>query len=172
MFVRFAFAASALALAAACAPEQKDAPTPEAPPTAAAPEQPAAALEGDAAKYKPAPDGEITVSLPAAGARVTSPLIAEGIAINTWFFEGQFVAELVANGEVLASAPAMQAGSTNWTDPGPVNFRAELAFTVTAETQAELILSEDMPEYIDEANDIRGPARSVRIPVVLIPAAQ
>lgn len=170
MFVRFAFAASALALAVACAPEQKEAPAPEAPPAAATPEQPAVPPEGDAAKYKPAGEGEITVKLPAAGARVTSPLIAEGIAINNWFFEGQFVAELVAGGQVLASAPAMQAGDTSWTDPGPVNFRAELAFTVMAETPAELILSEDMPEYIDEANDIRGPARSVRIPVVLVPA--
>lgn len=170
MFVRFAFAASALALAVACAPEQK-APEPEAPPAAAAPEQPAVAPEGDAAKYKPAGEGEITVKAPAAGARVTSPLIAEGVAINDWFFEGQFVAEIVVGGQVLASGPAMQAGDTSWTDPGPVNFRAEIAFEVTAETQAELILSEDMPEYIDEANDIRGPARSVRIPVVLVPAS-
>jgi hypothetical protein len=43
------------------------------------------------------------VSLPLAGARVTSPLIAEGVAINNWFFEGQFVAELVVDGEVMAS---------------------------------------------------------------------
>lgn len=170
MFVRLAFAASALALAVACAPEQKT-PAPEAPPAAATPEQPAVAPEGDAAKYKPAGAGEITVATPAAGARVTSPLIAEGVAINNWFFEGQFVAELVVGGQVLASAPAMQAGDTNWTDPGPVNFRVEMEFTVTAETPAELILSEDMPEYIDEANDIRGPARSVRIPVVLVPVS-
>lgn len=167
MFMRFAFAASVLVLAAACAPEQK---APEAPPTAA-PEQPAVAHEGDAAKYKPAAEGEITVATPASGARVTSPLIAEGVANNDWFFEGQFVAELVVGGQVLVSAPAMQAGDTNWTDPGPVNFRAELAFEVTTETPAELILSEDMPDFIDEANDIRGPARSVRIPVVLVPAS-
>jgi hypothetical protein len=126
----------------------------------------------DAAKYKPAPEGEINVTGPASGARVSSPLVAEGTAINTWFFEGQFVAELVADGEVLVQAPAMQAGDTSWTDPSPVKFRAELAFSVTKETQAELILSEDMPEYIDAENDIRGPARSVRIPVVLVPAAQ
>jgi len=167
MFVRFAFAASALALAVACAPEQK---APEAPPVAA-PEQPVVAPEGDAAKYKPAGAGEITVATPVAGARVTSPLIAEGVAINDWFFEGQFVAEIVVGGQVLASGPAMQAGDTSWTDPGPVKFRTEIEFSVTAETQAELILSEDMPEYIDEANDIRGPARSVRIPVVLVPAS-
>jgi len=154
---------------AACAPENKPAEAP-APVEQPAPEQPAAS--GDAAKYKPAADGEVTVKAPLAGARVTSPLIAEGEASNDWFFEGQFVAELVVDGEVIVQAPAMQDGDKNWTDPGPVGFKAELAFDVTKETSAELILSEDMPEYIDEANDIRGPARSVRIPVVLLPPAK
>lgn len=151
--------------------------TPDAPPVVEAPpavEAPAAPMvepaSSDPAKYKPAPDGEITVATPAPGARVTSPLTAEGSAINTWFFEGQFVAELMVDGEVIATAPAMQAGDTSWVDPGPVQFRAELAFTVTKDTAAELILSEDMPEYVDAENDIRGPARSVRIPVVLAPA--
>ena len=170
MFVRATLAVSLLVLAA-CAPEQK---TPEAPvaPEAVEPQLPDDIATSDAAKYKPAPEGEISVAGPIAGARITSPLIAEGVATNTWFFEGQFMAEFVADGEVLVTAPAMQAGDTNWTDPGPVNFRAEMIFNVTKETPAELILSEDMPAYIDEANDIRGPARSVRIPVVLVPAAQ
>jgi Immunoglobulin-like domain of bacterial spore germination len=163
-------AALALLLLSACAPAAAPPKEPEAPvvetPVAPAP------VAGDAEKYKAAPAGEITVASPAAGARVTSPLVAEGSAINSWFFEGQFVAELVVNGEVLAQAPAMQAGDKSWTDPGPVGFKAELAFEVTKETNAELILSEDMPEFIDEANDIRGPARSVRIPVVLLPPAK
>ena len=169
MFVRASLAVSVMLLAA-CAPEQK---APEAPvtPEAVEPQMPDDIATSDAAKYKPAPEGEINVTGPASGARVSSPLVAEGTAINTWFFEGQFVAELVADGEVLVQAPAMQAGDTSWTDPGPVKFRAELAFSVTKETQAELILSEDMPEYIDAENDIRGPARSVRIPVVLVPAS-
>ena len=168
MFVRAALSVSLIVLAA-CAPEQKPAAAPEAPPAAEAPVAPAAT--GDAAKYKPAPAGEITVANPVAGARISSPLVAEGVATNNWFFEGQFMAELVVDGEVIVTGPAMQAGDTNWTDPGPVNFRAELIFNVTKETPAELILSEDMPAYIDEANDIRGPARSVRIPVVLVPAS-
>lgn len=163
-------AALALLLLSACAPEAAPPKQPEAPVV----EMPAPAVvsASDAAKYKAAPAGEITIVSPVAGARVTSPLVAEGSAINTWFFEGQFVAELVVDGVVLVQAPAMQAGDTNWTDPGPVQFRAEMAFDVTKETNAELILSEDMPEYIDEANDIRGPARSVRVPVVLLPPAK
>lgn len=165
------YAAFACLALAACAPETKP---PETPAVAeqAAPEVTPQADVTDAQKYKPAPDGEITVKTPLAGARVTSPLVVEGVAINDWFFEGQFVAELVFEGEVIVQAPAMQSGDKNWTDPGPVEFKAELAFDVTKEQSAELILSEDMPEYIDEANDIRGPARSIRIPVTLVPAAK
>lgn len=167
-FVSLAFGCVALA---ACAPEAKP------PETSVAAEQtaPDPALQAemtDAQKYKPAPDGDITVKTPLVGARVTSPLIVEGVAVNDWFFEGQFVAELAFEGEVIVQAPAMQSGDNNWTDPGPVEFKAELTFDVTKEQNAELILSEDMPEFIDEANDIRGPARSVRIPVVLLPPAK
>ena len=110
MFVRASLAVSVMLLAA-CAPEQK---APEAPvtPEAVEPQMSDDIATSDAAKYKPAPEGEINVTGPASGARVSSPLIAEGTAINTWFFEGQFVAELVADGEVLVQAPAMQAGDT------------------------------------------------------------
>jgi hypothetical protein len=170
MFMRLTLAVSMIALAA-CTPEQ-EAPAVADAPVAVEPQVPDDIASSDAAKYKAAPDGEITVTGPVAGARITSPLVAEGSVINDWMFEGQFVAELVVDGEVIGQAPAMQAGDTNWTDPGPVQFRAEIPFEVSAETQAELILSEDMPEYIDAENDIRGPARSVRIPLVLVPAAQ
>ncbi len=161
----------ALVALSGCAPEAKP---PEAPAIVeqVAPDIIPPATVSDAAKYKPAPVGEITVAAPLAGARVTSPLVAEGVAINNWFFEGQFVAELVVEGEAITMAPAMQSGDKSWTDPGPVEFKAELAFEVTRETPAELILSEDMPEMINPDTDERGPARSVRIPVVLIPPAK
>jgi hypothetical protein len=41
---------------------------------------------------------------------------------------------------------------------------------VAKETKAELILSEDMPQPIRDDSDERGPARSLRIPVVLVPS--
>ena len=164
------YAAFACIALAACAPEAK-APEATAPVEQVAPDV-APSVATDASKYKPAPDGEITVKAPLAGARASSPLIAEGVAINNWFFEGQFVAELLVDGEVIASALAMQSGDKNWTDPGPVEFRAEIAFDVTKETNAELVLSEDMPEMINPDTDERGPARSIRIPVVLAPTAK
>jgi Immunoglobulin-like domain of bacterial spore germination len=164
MLTRTAFLCFALA---ACSPPAKTAETPpSAPRDQPAPTPTPAPAD---AKYKPAPAGEITVKAPLAGARVTSPLVAEGSAINTWFFEGQFEAELVVDGQVIVQAPAMQAGDKNWTDPGQVGFRASLNFQVTKETKAELILSEDMPQPIRDDSDERGPARSVRIPIVLVP---
>lgn len=165
--IRYA-ALAGLALVA-CTPEAKPPAVAEQPTAPAVPQQ---ASAGDAAKYKPAPAGEITVATPLAGARVATPLVVEGVAVNNWFFEGQFLAELAINGEVIAQAPAMQAGDKSWTDPGPVGFKAELSFNVASDQNADLILSEDMPAYVDEANDIRGPARSIRIPVVLVPSAK
>jgi hypothetical protein len=151
---------------AACAPE---AVSPSAPQTPAA-EAPASAplAEGEI----PAPVGEITISSPLAGARVSSPLLVEGIAINNWMFEGVFPAELAVDGAVIAQAPAQQQAPDNWTNPGPVRFKAELAFTVTEEKNAVLILREDSPRPVSADSDVAGPARTVRIPVTLLPMAQ
>lgn len=119
-----------------------------------------------------APAGEIVVTSPLPGARVMSPLIIEGSADNTWFFEGQFVAELVMDGKVMIQAPAMQHGDKAWTDPGPVGFRAEMKFSVSERTNAEIVLSEDMPALLEDGSDERGPPRTIRIPVVLLPASR
>jgi hypothetical protein len=85
------------------------------------------------------------------------------------YFEGVFPVELIVGGKVIARGPAQQHGDRNWTDPGPVNFRAALEFEVSKESNADLILMEDMPEFIDEADDVRGPAKAIRIPLVLVP---
>lgn len=161
-------AAFALLLLSACTPEAAP-PQEAAAPAVETPAPPTVTADADATgKYKPAPAGDITVKAPAAGARVRSPLVVEGTAINDWFFEGQFVAELVVKGQTLIQAPAMQAGDKSWTDPGPVGFRAEMAFSVSENTDAELILSEDMPEPISPDSDVAGPARSIRIPITLL----
>lgn len=154
---------------AACAPEAK---APDAPQTPAveAPATPASAplAEGEI----PAPAGEITISSPVAAARVSSPLIVEGVAINNWMFEGVFPVELAVDGEVIAQAPAQQQAPDNWTNPGPVRFKAELTFTVTEQKNAVLILREDSPRPVSPDSDVAGPARTVRIPVTLLPMAQ
>jgi hypothetical protein len=98
-----------------------------------------------------------SVSTPASGARVTSPLQVSGVAPANWFFENQFPVRLIdANGVEIAFAPAHP--RVSWTDPGPKEFDAELSFSVTG--AATLVLERDMPRGGNEA-------QQVRIPVVL-----
>ncbi|MBL8546828.1 MAG: hypothetical protein JNL81_10205 [Hyphomonadaceae bacterium] len=98
-----------------------------------------------------------TVTTPASGAHVTSPLQVSGVAPADWFFENQFPVGLIdANGAEIAMAPAHP--RVSWTDPGPKEYDAELTFTATG--PATLVLEEDMP---GEGNE----PRQVRIPVVL-----
>jgi hypothetical protein len=98
-----------------------------------------------------------TVSTPASGASVTSPLHVSGVAPSNWYFENQFPVRLLdASGTEIAMAPAHP--RVNWTDPGPKEFDAELTFTATG--PATLVLEEDMP---GEGNE----PRQLRIPVIL-----
>lgn len=104
---------------------------------------------------------DVRIETPEPGARLVSPLQAEGVADNSWYFEAVFPARLVAeDGAVIAEAPAI--AHSDWTVPGPVRFNVEMAFSVESETPATLVLSEDMPR--DGASE-----RAVRIPVVLLP---
>lgn len=107
----------------------------------------------------------IHVTGPAANARVTSPLVATGDAPANWFFEAQFHAELVgADGKTIAEAPAM--ALDDWTNGKPAHaFRAEIPFSVAADTPATLLLREDMPPDADHPDP--RPTRETRIPVTL-----
>ncbi len=165
------YAAFACLALAGCAPEA--APPVATAPEAAAPAEPALVVQPAlAAGEIPAPAGEINVSSPAAGVRVTSPLVVEGTALNTWMFEGVLPVELEVDGQVIAQGPAQQQAPDNWTNAGPVRFKAELTFSVTEEKSAVLILREDMPRPVSADSDEPGPARTLRIPVTLVPAAQ
>ncbi len=123
---------------------------------------PAAVAPPETAPVEPAAV-TISVTNPAAGARITSPLRVEGTAPGDWFFEAVFPAELRAADEsVLAESPAQ--AQSDWMTEAPVPFVAELPFTVTQETPATLVLREDMP------GDAQAP-REIRVPVVLVPAS-
>jgi hypothetical protein len=107
---------------------------------------------------------DLRLEAPEPDARITSPLIASGVANNTWYFEAVFPARLMtADGTVIAEAPAIAA--SDWMAQGPVPFNVEMAFTVEEETHATLVLEEDMPREGAEP-------RQVRIPVVLLPGTQ
>lgn len=143
--MRFALILGASFALAACSPQTSSETAPAASETPAP--TPAAAAEADLA----------TVTTPVSGATVTSPLTVSGVAPANWFFENQFPVRLVAeDGTDIAFAPAHP--RVSWTDPGPKEYDAELAFTATG--PATLVLEEDMPGEDEEP-------RQVRIPVIL-----
>jgi hypothetical protein len=164
--MRLMMTCAAAAVLAACQP-QTDAPATTAEETA--PQAPVDGEDSKPSEIVEAEAGTFSVDTPAPGAKVTSPLVITGVADNSMYFEGVFPVELIVGGKVIARGPAQQHGDRNWTDPGPVNFRAALEFEVSKESNADLILMEDMPEFIDEADDVRGPAKAIRIPLVLVP---
>ena len=110
--------------------------------------------------------GGIHVVGPVANSRTNSPLVATGEAPNNWYFEAQFTAQLIAaDGHIIAEAPAR--AMTDWTKPGIVPFMVQMPFQVARETQATLLLQEDMPP--DEDHPENRPTREIRIPVTLAP---
>ena len=110
---------------------------------------------GDAGRQAQIP-GEMVIETPQAGAEVTSPIQLSGTVPGTWYFEGSFPLRLVdAGGEVLAEGLAESQG--NWMTEAPVDFQAEISFSVEAETKATLILKEDDPSGQQAVSQARLP---------------
>lgn len=157
----------ALVVLSACTPATE----PVQQPVASAP--PEVAIEPTLmADEIPAPNGEITVTGVKAEARVTSPLVVEGLVKSDWIFEGQFPAKIEVGGKPISEAPARYELPQDGSYPETMKFRAELPFDVAAETPATLVLQEDMPAPLSAGSDVAGPARTLRIPIVLVPPAQ
>ncbi len=157
----------ALVVLSACTPATE----PVQQPVASAP--PEVAIEPTLmADEIPAPNGEITVTGVKAEARVTSPLVVEGLVKSDWIFEGQFPARIEVDGKPISEAPARYELPQDGSYPETMKFRAELPFDVAAETPATLVLQEDMPAPLSAGSDVAGPARTLRIPIVLVPPAQ
>jgi len=101
---------------------------------------------------------QIKVSKPQPNQMVESPLIIEGEARGTWFFEATFPVKLLdANGDVIATHFAQAQGE--WMTEDFVLFKAELIFEKPATDIGVLILEKDNPSGLPE-NDA-----SIEIPV-------
>ena len=98
----------------------------------------------------PASDERISVTSPATGSSVKSPLVIRGEARGNWYFEGSFPVLLVAeNGMPLVSGVATAEGE--WMTEEIVPFAATLEFVVQAGiTKGSLILSRDNPSGLPE----------------------
>jgi hypothetical protein len=101
----------------------------------------------------------ITVTAPKPGAVVSSPLMVEGEARGTWYFEASFPVRLVTDsGEVLAQLPAT--ALDDWMTEDFVPFTVSIVFAPTQATSGKLILSRDNPSGLPEHD------ASVEIPVL------
>jgi hypothetical protein len=86
----------------------------------------------------------IRVTTPRPDMRIKNPLVVEGFARGTWFFEGSFPVSLTdEHGVVIASGPAY--AQTEWMTSNFVPFRAELIFPKKEVGVGRLLLKKDNP---------------------------
>jgi spore germination protein GerM len=105
---------------------------------------------------------EIIVTKPKANEVVGNPLIIEGQARGSWFFEAVFPVELVdAQGKTLAIAQAK--AQSDWMTDNFVPFKAEINYQAEATTTGKLILKNDNPSGLKE-ND-----KQIEISVTISP---
>lgn len=96
---------------------------------------------------------QIKVTKPAPNQVVQSPLIIEGEARGTWFFEATFPVKLLdVNGDVIATYFAHAQGE--WMTEDFVPFKAQLIFEKPATATGILILKKDNPSGLPE-NDAK-----------------
>lgn len=100
----------------------------------------------------------IRVDTPLANSGVKSPLVIQGSARGSWYFEASFPVKLLdANGKELVSAPSKAQGE--WMTEEFVPFVAILVFDKPTTKTGTVVLKNDNPSGIPE-ND-----KEVRIPV-------
>ncbi|MFA4999760.1 MAG: Gmad2 immunoglobulin-like domain-containing protein [Patescibacteria group bacterium] len=92
---------------------------------------------------------EATLSVPLAGALVSSPLAVEGTAKGTWFFEANLPLWLVdENGLVIARVGASTA--VDWMTEEMIPFRGILIFETPKVNSGYLIVAKDNPSGLPE----------------------
>ncbi|OGF73511.1 hypothetical protein A2W48_00110 [Candidatus Giovannonibacteria bacterium RIFCSPHIGHO2_12_44_12] len=90
---------------------------------------------------------------------VSSPLLIDGEARGTWYFEASFPVSLYdANGKLLARTPAEAQGE--WMTENFVPFKAGLKFDPPTTDTGFLILEKDNPSGLPEhADELKIPVR-------------
>jgi len=117
------------------------------------------------ADSNPEPADLITISNLSPNQIINSPLIIEGEARGSWFFEASFPIKLYdENNNLIAQAIAQAQG--NWMTDTFVPFKAELNFNNSTSTSGILILEKDNPSGLSE-NDSQ-----LLVPVKFSPAAE
>lgn len=95
-----------------------------------------------------------------ANQKITSPLVAEGEALGTWFFEASFPIKVTDEAGNILGTSFVQAQS-DWMTENFVPFKGEINFVSEKEQKGFLVLSKDNPSGLPE-ND-----KEIKIPVLL-----
>jgi len=97
------------------------------------------------------------------GQEITSPLVIEGKAKGTYFFEGSFPIKILEeNGNELATS--FVRAQSDWMTEDFVAFKGTITFTTKNKIKGFLVFAKDNPSGLPE-ND-----KEVKIPVVLMPS--
>lgn len=101
----------------------------------------------------------IRLNSPKSNEFVQSPLLIEGEARGTWYFEASFPVSLYDGfGNLLARAPAEAQGE--WMTTEFVPFKAGLKFDLPKTDTGFLVLEKDNPSGLPEhANELRVPVK-------------
>jgi len=95
-------------------------------------------------KISTPPTGDVTISMPIAGALITSPVGIEGQALGTWFFEASFPVKILdGDGRVLGQGPAQALGE--WMTTSTVPFSANIPFMTPKYATGTIVFANDNP---------------------------
>lgn len=108
-------------------------------------------------------DERVRLMTPRVGETVGSPLVIEGEARGTWYFEGSFPVRL-EDGSGVVTAQGVATADGEWMTEDFVPFSAELTWDTTT-GPATLVLERDNPSGLPEN------AASVRVPLILVAEA-
>ncbi|MDD2646924.1 MAG: GerMN domain-containing protein [Patescibacteria group bacterium] len=110
-------------------------------------------------------ESEIIVTSPQPNAIISSPLLLEGQAKGTWFFEASFPVKLYdANGNLLAQMPVQ--ATEDWMTEDFVHFKGEMTFDQGLATTGKLIFQNDNPSGLPQNR------KSFEVPVQFPPATE
>lgn len=95
------------------------------------------------------PAKETSLTKPASGDLIFSPLEVEGSMPGGWFFEAVAGVEILdANGKILGTAQAQ--AQTDWMTTGTVNFKSTVPFVYPSTATGSLVLNNDNPSGLPE----------------------
>lgn len=107
-------------------------------------------------------ESPVLVDSPKAGERLSSPILIEGKAIGTWFFEASFPIKLVdENGRLIAQSIAQ--AKDDWMTTDYVRFESKIEFKASTEQKAILVFQKDNPSGLPQYD------AEYKMPVVLVP---